>query len=92
MSGLTDIADKVVFVEVPDSPDFSRAKAVNALHRETYHGDGSALALIDVDLAVTSKFLQNALAYPFPGGTLFRCLGMICTTLAWIAFFLISYF
>lgn len=69
MSGLTDIADKVIFVEVPDSPDFSRAKAVNALHRETNHNDGSALALIDVDLSITSKFLQNALAYPFPGGT-----------------------
>ena len=69
VSGLTDIADKVVFVEVKDSPEFSRAKAVNALHRETYHGNGSAMALIDVDLSITSKFLKNALTYPFPDGT-----------------------
>ncbi len=68
-TGLTGIADQVVFVEVKDSPDFSRAKAVNALHRETYHSDGSVLAGIDVDLSIKSKFLQNALTYPFPRGT-----------------------
>mmetsp|Transcript_18236 Transcript_18236/g.45313 ORF Transcript_18236/g.45313 Transcript_18236/m.45313 type:complete len:794 (-) Transcript_18236:60-2441(-) len=68
-TGLTDIADKVVFVEVKDSPEFSRAKAVNALHRETYHGDASVLACIDVDLSIKSKFLQNALTYPFPNAS-----------------------
>ena len=69
-TGLTDVADKVVFVEVKDSPEFSRAKAVNALHRETYHSDASVLACIDVDLSIKSKFLQNALTYPFPNGAL----------------------
>jgi hypothetical protein len=67
---LVNIADDVVFVEVKDASEFSRAKAVNTLHQETYHGDNSVLALIDVDLSIQSIFLRNALTYPFPNGTL----------------------
>lgn len=67
-TGLVDVADEVVFVEVDNVSEFSRAKAVNALHREAYHGDSSAFALIDVDLSIESKFLRNALTYPFPNG------------------------
>jgi hypothetical protein len=67
---LVNIADDVVFVEVKDASEFSRAKAVNALHREAYHSDNSVLALIDVDLSIQSIFLRNALTYPFPNGTL----------------------
>ena len=69
-AGLVDVADEVVFVEVKDSSEFSRAKAVNALHQQTYHGDSSVLAVVDVDLSIKSKFLRNALTYPFPNGTL----------------------
>jgi len=69
-AGLVDVADEVVFVEVKDSFEFSRAKAVNALHQQTYHGDSSVLAVVDVDLSIKSKFLRNALTYPFPNGTL----------------------
>mmetsp|Transcript_15235 Transcript_15235/g.35111 ORF Transcript_15235/g.35111 Transcript_15235/m.35111 type:complete len:813 (+) Transcript_15235:81-2519(+) len=65
-AGLVDVADEVVFVPVEGVSQFSRAKAVNALHREAYHEDTSALAVIDVDLAIESKFLRNALTYPFP--------------------------
>jgi len=68
-TGLVDVLDEVVFVEVDDASEFSRAKAVNALHRETYHGDTSVLALIDVDLSIQSKFLRNALTYPFPNAS-----------------------
>eukprot|EP00536_Pseudo-nitzschia_multiseries_P011109 jgi/Psemu1/289499/fgenesh1_pg.363_\ len=65
-AGLEDIAEEVLFVPVEGVSQFSRAKAINALHRETYHEDSSALAVIDVDLAIESKFLKNALTYPFP--------------------------
>jgi len=68
-AGLVEVADRVVFVEVKDSPQFSRAKAVNALHRETFHSDDSVLACIDVDLSIESKFLRNALTYPFPNSS-----------------------
>lgn len=91
-SGLTDVADDVVFVEVKDSPEFSRAKAVNALHREAYHNDNSALALIDVDLSIGSKFLRNALTYPFPNGTfiVICCLKMLILTSTPDCFYFIS--
>jgi len=68
-AGLIDVANEVVFVEVEDVSEFSRAKAVNALHREAYHSDSSVLALIDVDLSIQSKFLRNALTYPFPNAS-----------------------
>ena len=72
---LSDVADDVQFVEVTESPKFNRAKAVNALHREAYHSDNNAMAMIDVDLSIESKFLRNALTYPFPNGMLLvaRC-------------------
>ncbi|VEU44988.1 unnamed protein product [Pseudo-nitzschia multistriata] len=68
-AGLLDVADDVVFVPVKGVSQFSRAKAVNALHRKAYHEDNSALAVIDVDLSIESKFLRNALTYTFPGAS-----------------------
>jgi len=68
-ASLEDIADEVVFVPVEGISQFSRAKAVNALHRKTFHEDNSALAVIDVDLAIESKFFRNALTYTFPNAS-----------------------
>ena len=66
-------ADEVVFVPVGMGDDntapigeFSRAKAINALHRVAYHEDNTALAVVDVDLSIGPGFLRNALTYPFP--------------------------
>jgi hypothetical protein len=70
VSGLSSnkFADEIVFVPVIDSArnEFSRAKAINALHKAARHTDDSALAVIDVDLSIGTKFLRNALTYPFP--------------------------
>ncbi|KAG7345409.1 chondroitin N-acetylgalactosaminyltransferase [Nitzschia inconspicua] len=59
--------EDVVFVPVQSTNnEFSRAKAINALHQVAHHDDSSALAVIDVDLMVSPKFLRNALTFPFP--------------------------
>ncbi|KAG7367927.1 chondroitin N-acetylgalactosaminyltransferase [Nitzschia inconspicua] len=59
--------DEVVFVPVDSTNnEFSRAKAINALHRFTHHDDNSALAVTDVDMWLGPKFLRNALTFPFP--------------------------
>ncbi|KAG7345067.1 chondroitin N-acetylgalactosaminyltransferase [Nitzschia inconspicua] len=64
-AGLFD--EDVVFVPVQSTNnEFSRAKAINALHQIAHHDDNSALAVIDVDFMVSSKFLRNALTFPFP--------------------------
>jgi hypothetical protein len=73
-SGLTALEDEVVFVPVhakntKNKNEFSRSKAINALHRVAHHDDSSALAVIDVDLSVGPKFLRNALTFPFPQNT-----------------------
>jgi len=68
-TGLVDIADEIVFVPVEGVDQFSRAKAINALHRITYHDDNSVLAVVDVDLQIGPKFLRNCLTYPFPNGS-----------------------
>ncbi|KAL3909827.1 MAG: hypothetical protein SGILL_007930, partial [Bacillariaceae sp.] len=68
-TGLTEMGDSVVFVPVgmdDNLQEFSRAKAINALHRVTHHDDRSVFAGIDVDLAVGPKFLRNAMTFPFP--------------------------
>eukprot|EP00535_Pseudo-nitzschia_heimii_P009643 CAMPEP_0197191986 /NCGR_PEP_ID=MMETSP1423-20130617/24345_1 /TAXON_ID=476441 /ORGANISM="Pseudo-nitzschia heimii, Strain UNC1101" /LENGTH=732 /DNA_ID=CAMNT_0042644787 /DNA_START=264 /DNA_END=2462 /DNA_ORIENTATION=- len=66
---LVDPADDVKFVEVTETTEFNRAKAVNALHDEADHSDNTAMAMIDVDLSIESKFLRNALTYPFPNAS-----------------------
>lgn len=58
--------DSVEFVAV-DQLSFSRAKAVNALHAVACHHDDCVLACTDVDMNINSRFLRNALLFPFPG-------------------------
>ncbi len=58
--------DSVEFVAV-EEPSFSRAKAVNVLHSVACHNDDCVLACTDVDMNINSRFLRNALLFPFPG-------------------------
>jgi hypothetical protein len=58
--------DSVEFIMV-DQSSFSRAKAVNALHAAACHNDDCVLACTDVDMNINSRFLRNALLFPFPG-------------------------
>jgi hypothetical protein len=69
MSGLSKSHknDQVVFVPVLNNDnEFSRAKAINALHNKADHRNDTALAIIDVDLSIGTKFLRNALTFPYP--------------------------
>jgi hypothetical protein len=63
LAGLQE--NEIVFVSVSGT-EFNRAKAINALHREAYQDDETALAVMDVDLSIGAPFLRNALTYPFP--------------------------
>ena len=58
--------DSVEFVTVEET-SFNRAKAVNALHAAACHNDNCVLACTDVDMDISSRFLRNALIFPFPG-------------------------
>ncbi|KAG7345419.1 chondroitin N-acetylgalactosaminyltransferase [Nitzschia inconspicua] len=71
-AGLQGIGDEVVFVPVNSTNNqFSRSKAINALHQSAHHDDRSVLAVLDVDMSVGSKFLRNALTFPFPQAAAF---------------------
>jgi hypothetical protein len=63
LTGLRE--SQIIFVPVTGN-EFNRAKAINALHRTASHDDETALAVMDVDLAIGVPFLRNALTFPFP--------------------------
>ncbi|KAG7370084.1 hypothetical protein IV203_027830 [Nitzschia inconspicua] len=57
-AGLFD--EDVVFVPVQSTNnEFSRAKAINALHQIAHHDDNSALAVIDVDFMLVQRIFNR---------------------------------
>jgi len=60
--------DSIKFIPVNEIK-FSRAKAINALHKAACHEKHCVLACTDVDMSIGVQFLRNALMYPFPGAT-----------------------
>lgn len=60
--------DTVEFVVV-EGAAFNRAKAINVLHAQACHDDDCAIAVMDVDMNISSQFLRNALIFAFPGAS-----------------------